>query len=107
MIRGERRRDPQRAGSPWEVTQVMNWWMAQQVAEEHRRDLSPPARNGMRRGAAPDDLVLMADRADQESHAAARQTPGEEMPRRAIAPSVGTLLIRMGTRLGGTSMRTS
>ncbi len=34
------------------------------------------------------------------------QEPGRT-PRRAIAPSVGALLIRMGTRLGGTSMRTS
>jgi hypothetical protein len=31
----------------------------------------------------------------------------ERVRRRAIAPSVGALLIRMGTRLGGTSMRTS
>ena len=86
---------------------MQHWWMAQQVAEEHRRDLAQlrPIRNPMGRqtnrphggpGGGPRPL---------------RPDPGPpergRTPRRAIAPSVGALLIRMGTRLGGTSMRTS
>jgi hypothetical protein len=79
---------------------MQDWWMAQQVAEEHRRDLASSARSarsGTRwHGRRTDLMVDEAARPDNE-----------RVPRRAIAPSVGALLIRMGTRLGGTSMRTS
>ena len=88
------------------------WWMAQQVAEEHRRDLatsarSPSARSGTRWDGRRIDLMVDPEAGrDHCDPDPSRQEPGR-MPRRAIAPSVGALLIRMGTRLGGTSMRTS
>ena len=76
---------------------MQDWWMAQQVAEEHRRDLASSARSGTRwDGRRTDRMVNEAVGPDNE-----------RVRRRAIAPSVGALLIRMGTRLGGTSMRTS
>jgi hypothetical protein len=92
------------------------WWMAQQVAEEHRRDLATSARfarsaRSARSGTRWDGrrTDLMVDTEAGRDHCdpdPSHQEPGPT-PRRAIAPSVGALLIRMGTRLGGTSMRTS
>ena len=86
----------------------MHWWIAQQVAEEHRRDLAASARIGVQRAAERDDRVLWAEAVDGPGdRVATRPTREVAPPRRAIAPSVGALLIRMGTRLGGASMRPS
>jgi hypothetical protein len=71
--------------------------MGQRMAEEHRRDLT----------AGPDSDLIPAASTDLGHHVVLRDTWDEGVPRRAIAPSVGSLLIRMGTRLGGASMRTS
>jgi hypothetical protein len=86
------------------------WWMAQQVAEEHRGDLARSARFA-RSGTRWDGrrTALMVEPEAGLEHCdpdLSRQEP-DRTPRRAIAPSVGALLIRMGTRLGGTSMRPS
>ena len=93
----------------------MHWWMTQQVAEEHRRDLRRPARGGVRRDAAARDHRNPMTQARTEAptdpvgrdRLAVRQIREDGVPRRAIAPSVGAWLIRLGTRLGGASMRTS
>jgi hypothetical protein len=86
----------------------MHWWIAQQVAEEHRRDLAASARIGVQRAAERDDRVLWAEAAvGLGDRVATRPTREVVPPRRAIVPSVGALLIRLGTRLGGASMRPS
>jgi hypothetical protein len=87
---------------------MMHSWIGERMGEQHRRDLTASARPAIQwdtEGADPDLMVAVrTDLGDQVVHA---HTWPDSLPRRAIAPSVGALLIRMGTRLGGTSMRTS
>ena len=83
--------------------------MAQQVAEEHRRDLTcerppDPEPDGT---AGESTSWWTRRRAETTACPIGPARSNDRVPRRAIAPSVGALLIRMGTRLGGTSMRTS
>jgi hypothetical protein len=88
---------------------MMQSWIGQRMVEEHRRDLGASTRNAIRWDAeGPDpDLMPMAG-TDPGHHVVPGDTWDRSLPRRAIAPSVGSLLIRMGTRLGGgASMRTS
>jgi hypothetical protein len=89
---------------------MMQSWIGQRMAEEHRRDLTASTRTAIRwvaEGPDPDLMAATSVDADLGHHVVLRDTWDESMPRRAIAPSVGALLIRMGTRLGGASMRTS
>ena len=86
----------------------MQSWMGQRMAEEHRRDLSASTASAIRWDAeGPDPDLIPVASTDLGHHVVLRDTGDEGVPRRAIAPSVGALLIRMGTRLGVTSMRTS
>jgi len=86
----------------------MQSWMGQRMAEEHRRDLTTSTARAIRWDAeGPDPDLIPAASTDLGHHVVLRDTWDEGVPRRAIAPSVGSLLIRMGTRLGGASMRTS
>jgi hypothetical protein len=87
---------------------MLHSWIGERMGEEHRRALTASSRTAVQwdaEGADPD--LLPAVRADLGTAVVPRNTWQDGMPRRAIAPSVGALLIRMGTRLGGTSMRTS
>jgi hypothetical protein len=79
------------------------------MVEEHQRDLGASTRSAIRWDAeGPDPDLMPAASADLGSRRVGlREAWDDCMPRRAIAPSVGALLIRMGTRLGGTSIRTS
>ena len=86
---------------------MQDWWMAQQVAEEHRRDLANSARSGTRWDGRRIDLMVDPEAGRDDCVPDRARQDNDRVPRRAIAPSVGALLIRMGTRLGGTSMRTS
>ncbi len=86
---------------------MQQWWMAQQVAEEHRRDLASSARSGTRRDGRRTDLMVDPEAGHDDCVPDRARQDDDRAKRRAIAPSVGALLIRMGTRLGGTSMRTS
>jgi hypothetical protein len=82
--------------------------MGQRMVEEHRRDLSASTASEIRWDAEGPDPDLVPGASTEPGHQIVlRNTWDEEVPRRAIAPSVGSLLIRMGTRLGGASMRTS
>jgi hypothetical protein len=86
----------------------MQSWIGQRMAEEHRRDLTASTAGVIRWDAeGPDPDLIPEVSPDLGHHVVLRDTWGEGVPRRAIAPSVGSLLIRMGTRLGGASMRTS
>jgi hypothetical protein len=85
----------------------MQSWMGQRMAEEHRRDLTVSTRIGTRWAADSDEPALMAEVDELGGHVPARPSWKGGAPRRSIAPSVGALLIRLGTRLGGASMRTS
>jgi hypothetical protein len=86
----------------------MQSWIGQRMVEEHRRDLGASTRSAIRWDAeGPDPDLMPATGTDLAPHVVLRETWDECVPRRAIAPSVGSLLIRMGTRLGGASMRTS
>jgi hypothetical protein len=75
-------------------------WIAERMAEEHRRDLT---------------IGASLHAADQNSHGQLELEANSQPQRYALndegrrhfAHQVGTLLIRAGTRLGGASMRTS
>jgi hypothetical protein len=93
-------------------------WMAERMAEEHRRDLG-----GRARGASNDpggeakalvDAAALAARADPARATGValrvvrtRPAPDRRSTRRPVGHQVGTWLIRAGTRLGGASMRPS
>jgi hypothetical protein len=86
----------------------MQAWIGQRMVEEHRRDLSASTESAIRWDAEGPDSDLIPGASTEPGHQVVlRDTWDEGVPRRAIAPSVGSLLIRMGTRLGGASMRTS
>ena len=87
---------------------MMQSWIGQRMVQEHRRDLTASARTGVRWDADREDPALMAEAVNALGERLVTRESWEiGPPRRAIAPSVGALLIRMGTRLGGASMRTS
>jgi hypothetical protein len=82
--------------------------MGQRMVEEHRRDLSASTARAIRWDAeGPDPDLIPGASTEPGRYVVVWDTWDEGVPRRAIAPSVGSLLIRMGTRLGGASMRTS
>jgi hypothetical protein len=88
----------------------MQSWMGQRMAEERRRDLTASTSSAIRWDAEGPDPDLIPESSTDLAlahHVVLRDTWDERVPRRAFAPSVGSLLIRMGTRLGGASMRTS
>ena len=86
----------------------MQSWMGQRMAEEHRRDLTASTRSAIRWDAeGPDPDLIPGASTEPGHHVVLRDNWDQGVPRRAIAPSVGSLLIRMGTRLGGASMRAS
>jgi hypothetical protein len=78
------------------------------MAEEHRRDLGASTRSVIRWDAeGPDADLVPASSTDLGRQVVFGDAWEDRDSRRAIAPSVGALLIRVGTRLGGTSVRTS
>ena len=83
---------------------MMHSWIGERMADEHRRDLSA-SRAEMRGDAHRTDLAVAG--IDRTDAVVSHRGPDGLAPRRAIRPQVGTFLIRMGTRLGGASMRTS
>jgi hypothetical protein len=87
---------------------MMHSWIGERMGEEHRRDLGTTTRNAIRWDAeGPDPDLIPASSMELGRQVPLGNTWEDTLPRRAIGPSVGALLIRMGTRLGGTSMRTS
>jgi hypothetical protein len=77
-------------------------WIGERMAEEHRRDLAMH-RAATRSPAEPGDYVIGAS-----LHALEHQPrPVAIGPRRPVGHQVGTLLIRVGLRLGGAPMGTS
>jgi hypothetical protein len=84
---------------------MMHSWIGERMADEHRRDLTASTRPEMRGDSYRTDLTV-AD-IDRIDAIVSHRGPDGHAPRRAIGPQVGTFLIRMGTRLGGASMRTS
>jgi hypothetical protein len=86
----------------------MQAWIGQRMVEEHRRDLSAATASAIRWDAEGPDPDLIPGASTEPGHQVMLQNTWDKcVPRRAIAPSVGSFLIRMGTRLGGASMRTS
>jgi hypothetical protein len=80
-------------------------WIGTRLAEEHRRDLTPPRRTDTRWGDGAYHLAAPAT--PLRIHRTEATTPVGHMERRPIGHQVGTLLIRAGTRLGGATIRTS
>jgi hypothetical protein len=80
-------------------------WMGTRLAEEHRRDLTPPSRTDARWG--DEAYHLAASATPLRIHRAEAAGSVGHMERRPIGHQVGTLLIRAGTRLGGATIRTS
>jgi hypothetical protein len=76
-------------------------WLGERMAEEHRRDLS--ILSGAADQASGDPAAVAYDvllpGIGSGTHPLAERHP--------IGQHVGTLLIRVGTRLGGASIRTS
>lgn len=83
---------------------MMQSWMGERMAMEHRRDLVTLIRAEKRspsdQGA---DLALTAP----ERLAQSRSTAGRGVANRPIGRQIGALLIRVGTRLGGASISAS
>lgn len=77
---------------------------AQSQAEAHRQDLVVSARS--RRAAKSGSVATPEPRAAQRSATGLPVTGGRAV-RHAVAPRVGAWLISFGTRLGGTTVRTS
>jgi hypothetical protein len=77
-------------------------WIIERMAEDHRRDLTVSRAHSL---SVPDpgDFTMGASLHSVEREP--RHSPHE--PRRPIGHHVGTLLIRVGMRLGGASMHTS
>jgi len=79
-------------------------WLGERMAEEHRRDLS------ILSGAADQvsgDPAAVAYHVLLPGIGSGTHPAGTLAERHPIGPHVGTLLIRVGTRLGGASTRTS
>jgi hypothetical protein len=79
---------------------MMQSWAVERMAAEHRRDLTALTRTGETMEAEPSAMVGSDGETDW-----AMTRPG--VLKRPVGEQVGTLLIRMGTRLGGASIRTS
>jgi hypothetical protein len=84
---------------------MTQWWMVEQLAEQHRQDLarafgahSKALRQQEMKGAASLEVVPAAGTPRQRGARSARPPVGHHL---------GNLLIRAGIRLGGASMRTS
>jgi hypothetical protein len=77
---------------------MVHSWLVERMAEEHRRDLTIL-------GSAPHRTTSRDQLTAQHADPALRLSPPAD--RRPVGHQVGTLLIRLGTRLGGASMRTS
>jgi hypothetical protein len=86
---------------------MVHSWIGERLAEEHRRDLASHARPQRRPSLVAPARVVVPTGAVHAERANVHLGEGHGPLRRAIGPHVGTLLIRMGTRLGGASMRTS
>ena len=85
---------------------MVHAWLVERMTDEHRRDLSLLSRSAPQTRPEGDPLAgaLAVDRRPEVEHGSCPGAPGD---RRPIGQHVGTLLIRVGTRLGGASMRTS
>jgi hypothetical protein len=77
------------------------------MAEAHRRDLAAfsPGRKGSSH--AQREVVPAATSVTTQRAAAQFRTAGSQMGHKPIVHHVGAWLIRAGTRMGGTSIRTS
>ncbi len=94
---------------------MVHSWLVERMAEEHRRDLTilGAARHQLSAENAPAEVNMFTSGKPLASHVVAAHHADPEMrlgtqsERRPVGHQVGTLLIRMGTRLGGASIRTS
>jgi hypothetical protein len=82
---------------------MMQSWMSERMTEEHQRDLAMLIRaenrsSNNREDVAPSASTLLAQRRSTARHGVAH---------RPIGRQIGALLIRAGTRLGGTSISPS
>jgi hypothetical protein len=77
------------------------------MADEHRRDLTSTRTGNPWEADEADPALMAATGADRVGAMVSLHGADGGTVRRAIGPQVGTFLIRMGTRLGGASMRTS
>ncbi|HEY3842352.1 MAG TPA: hypothetical protein VGL48_03805 [Acidimicrobiales bacterium] len=81
---------------------MSQWWMMEQLAEQHRQDLAREFR-AHSRDSGPHEME------DADSHGAGRAAGRDHArpERPPVGHHLGNLLIRAGTRLGGASIRTS
>jgi hypothetical protein len=79
----------------------MQEWIGERMAEEHRRDLTAIGPSACRAATPP------APVGGTPPLAASEVNEGVHPWRRPFGHHVGALLIRAGTRLGGTTMTTS
>jgi hypothetical protein len=83
---------------------MMQPWLVERMAREHRRDLTALARPIVPAVTSVTDVTL--------AHGPARPVTAAALPvgrswRRPLGHQVGALLIRAGTRLGGATMTPS
>jgi hypothetical protein len=88
---------------------MTQWWVVEQLAEQRRRELAKSfrpkgARRNHRKGEA--SAMVTDDRAAANS-TTGRAHSGTAPARWPVGHYVGNWLIRAGTRLGGSSLRTS
>ena len=95
---------------------MVHSWLVERMAEEHRRDLRSLGDSRHQptttRSTSADLHVLAFGKKPAPPVVAPHDGPpalrlSVQPERRPVGHQVGTLLIRLGTRLGGASMRTS
>jgi hypothetical protein len=94
---------------------MVHSWLVERMAEEHRRDLTilGDGRHRLTTQNAARDVHELAPETPSASHVVAvhHVDPAlrlsTQVQRRPVGHHVGTLLIRLGTRLGGASIGTS
>jgi hypothetical protein len=83
---------------------MMQSWIGERMAEEHRRALTTLIRAENRPSIPSGEPVVVAPRQIPNTRLAADSRPASHRP---IGRQLGALLIRAGTRLGGASVSPS
>lgn len=86
----------------------MNTWVAQQMAEQHNRDLSALVQRSRSRSRSRSSTAVrpMLEQSGAPMRSVSSTSTGAPT-RRPVVPLFGNWLIKAGTRLGGATIRTS
>ncbi len=83
---------------------MTQWWMVEQLAEQHRQDLTREFRSHSKKPRRQ-EMKATASLEVVQAGTGAKESARPERP--PVGHHLGNWLIRAGTRLGGASIRTS